>query len=172
MSNVLIGIIGVILFIGLALAGALFLGPRFQQATLNSKGAALSQAVAQISAAANMYRVQEGRGFSETDDLYTLVPGYLKAMPSNPTGYTGANGVHLVSRSFGMYDPGNPTPGEKDLFVVMRIGGEVDTAREICGAINRQAGINDPDIDSFVGTNGCMHSPHADDFVYYAYSAV
>ena len=40
MSNVLIGIIGVILFIGLALAGALFLGPRFQAATISSKASA------------------------------------------------------------------------------------------------------------------------------------
>jgi len=41
MSNVLIGIIGVILFIGLALAGALFLGPRFQESTNNSRGSAV-----------------------------------------------------------------------------------------------------------------------------------
>ena len=60
MSNVLIGIIGVILFIGLALAGALFLGPRFQESTNNSRASAAVQAVAQVASAANMYRVQEG----------------------------------------------------------------------------------------------------------------
>ncbi len=60
MSNVLIGIIGVILFIGLALAGALFLGPRFQEATTNSKAAASVQIMKQIADAANLYTVQEG----------------------------------------------------------------------------------------------------------------
>ena len=59
MSNVLIGIIGVILFIGLALAGALFLGPRFQQSTNNSKASASVQAVSQVGNAANMANVQK-----------------------------------------------------------------------------------------------------------------
>src|SRR3546814_19495658 len=61
MSNVLIGIIGVILFIGLALAGALFLGPRFQESTNNSRASASVQAVSQIASAATMFEVQEGR---------------------------------------------------------------------------------------------------------------
>src|SRR3546814_7999702 len=61
MSNVLIGIIGVILFIGLAIAGALFLGPRFQESTNNSSASASVQAVSQIASAANMFEVQEGR---------------------------------------------------------------------------------------------------------------
>ena len=46
MSNVLIGIIGVILLIGLVLAGALFLGARFQAAADNSRASASVQAVA------------------------------------------------------------------------------------------------------------------------------
>lgn len=88
MSNVLIGIIGVILFIGLALAGALFLGPRFQEATTNSTASAQVQAIRQIAEATNMYRVQEG---SDTADIDLLVSkGYLKARPSDPTG-VGAN---------------------------------------------------------------------------------
>lgn len=57
MSNVLIGIIGVILFIGLALAGALFLGPRFQDSTNNSKAAAVVQTMTQLANASNMYRI-------------------------------------------------------------------------------------------------------------------
>src|SRR3546814_18801710 len=76
MSNVLIGIIGVILFIGLALAGALFLGPRFQESTNNSRPSASVQAVSQIASAANMFAVQEGRiaaaiskAVGDTDEL-------------------------------------------------------------------------------------------------------
>src|SRR3546814_10920461 len=68
MSNVLIGIIGVILFIGLALAGALFLGPRFQESTNNSRASASVQAVSQIASAANMFEVQEGRIAAVTSD--------------------------------------------------------------------------------------------------------
>lgn len=84
MSNVLIGIIGVILFIGLALAGALFLGPQFQESTNNSRAAASVQAVSQVSSAANMFEVQEGRIAANAAALQT--GGYLKSVPSNPTG--------------------------------------------------------------------------------------
>jgi hypothetical protein len=87
MSNVLIGIIGVILFIGLALAGALFLGPRFQESTNNSKASAQIQAMSQIAQAANMYLVQEG---TRTDDIGVLVSSkYLKSVPASSTGSAG-----------------------------------------------------------------------------------
>ncbi len=84
MSNVLIGIIGVILFIGLALAGALFLGPRFQEATLNSKASTTVQAVTQVSRAVDLFRLQEGRTVAEARALGPdgLLPGYLKSMPA------------------------------------------------------------------------------------------
>jgi hypothetical protein len=88
MSNVLIGIIGVILFIGLALAGALFLGPRFQEATLNSKASAMVQSVHQMASAASLYELQEGKGLvsanagAVTNALVSA--GYLKAPPVNP----------------------------------------------------------------------------------------
>src|SRR3546814_10975839 len=91
MSNVLIGIIGVILFIGLALAGALFLGPRFQESTNNSRASASVQAVSQIASAANMFEVQEGRiaavipdAVVDNDDLAER--GYLTSVPQNPNG--------------------------------------------------------------------------------------
>src|SRR3546814_16068064 len=91
MSNVLIGIIGVILFIGLALAGALFLGPRFQESTNNSRASASVQAVSQIASAANMFDVQEGRiaavisdAVVDNDDL--VERGSMKSVPTKPTG--------------------------------------------------------------------------------------
>ena len=87
MSNVLIGIIGVILFIGLALAGALFLGPRFQESTNNSRASAAVQAVSQVANAANMYQVQEGTTYATDATGDGLVStNYLKSIPSNPTG--------------------------------------------------------------------------------------
>ena len=86
MSNVLIGIIGVILFIGLALAGALFLGPRFQESTNNSRASASVQAVSQVANAYNMFQVQEGRLPTALTDL--VDQDYLKSIPANPTGGT------------------------------------------------------------------------------------
>jgi len=84
MSNVLIGIIGVILFIGLALAGALFLGPRFQESTNNSKASAQVAAMHQIANAANMYQVNEGK---QTLDINVLKSGgYLKSVPADMSG--------------------------------------------------------------------------------------
>jgi len=82
MSNILIGIIGVILFIGLALAGALFLGPRFQESTQNSRAAAYVQALSQISSAMALYRLNEGTDDTSVQSVEQLVSsGYMKTMP-------------------------------------------------------------------------------------------
>jgi hypothetical protein len=88
MSNVLIGIIGVILFIGLALAGALFLGPRFQEATLNSKASATVQAVSQIVNAIELRNVSGGAPTTAAPDSLGRLEseGWLKSIPSNPSG--------------------------------------------------------------------------------------
>jgi hypothetical protein len=86
MSNVLIGIIGVILFIGLALAGALFLGQRFQDATLNSKAAAVMTGIKQIADAVEMRKLQEGKNLIKSGQVDFLVgEGYLKAVPKSPS---------------------------------------------------------------------------------------
>jgi hypothetical protein len=79
MSNVLIGIIGVILFIGLALAGALFLGPRFQQSKLQGQVAAVTMQVDQISKAYDMYKTMEGKTTTQVSVLVSS--GYLKNPP-------------------------------------------------------------------------------------------
>ena len=114
MSQVLMGIIGVILFIGLALAGALFLGPRFQESTNNSRASAAVQAVAQVASAANMYRVQEG---AEPANITAREDeGYLKSIPSNPAG-----------------DDAPTLDGE---FVAMVL---TDNAKAVCAAINKQS---------------------------------
>jgi len=86
MSNVIIGIIGVVLFIGLALAGALFLGPRFQESVNSSRASASVQAVSQVSSAANLYQLQEGHAPALLTDVTS--GGYLKEVPANPTGGT------------------------------------------------------------------------------------
>lgn len=161
MSNVLIGIIGVILFIGLALAGALFLGPRFQESTNNSRAAASVQAVAQVASAANMYRVQEGHGAGLVADL--ISEDYLKSTPANPTSGGGA----VV-----MSGTADTLTGR---FATMSLG---ENGAAVCDAINKQSGIEtaqtiaDPtDLSTLTGTQGCFNDG-GDPAVYTAYAAI
>ncbi len=147
MSNVLIGIIGVILFIGLALAGALFLGPRFQESTQNSKASAAVQAVSQVANAANMYRLQEGRTLL-TGNLDLLTNGgYLKSAPANPIGTSAI----ILGQSPTTLASGNPAQ-----YVTMDIP---LSAKSTCIAIVRQASgkvLTDPIVE---GDPGSMDSP-------------
>jgi hypothetical protein len=136
MSNVLIGIIGVILFIGLALAGALFLGPRFQESTNNSKASAAIQAVAQVAHAANMSEVNEGRPLNanETISANLVNKHYLKSMPANPTAAPGSGMPFFVD----VNAVGNGSG--KVAAVIMRLA-DADTAKAICEAARRQTGM-------------------------------
>ncbi len=142
MSNVLIGIIGVILFIGLALAGALFLGPRFQESTNNSKAAAMVQAVSQVAHAANMYQLQEGKKIPDGSPTL-LAPGYIKTIPVNSDWVSGL-------------EIGSAT----NFRLVFAPMGSSESMSTVCRAINRQTSGSDtvPDIggaDELVGNVGC-----------------
>src|SRR3546814_18434685 len=84
MSNVLLGIIGVILFIGLALAGALFLGEEFQKASQRNKAMLLAQMAAQISADASLSETETGREIAARATVSNIViRGYLRPLPLN-----------------------------------------------------------------------------------------
>jgi hypothetical protein len=85
MSNVLIGIIGVILFIGLALAGALILGDDFKSASSSSQAAALMAQLKQAADAAEMRRLKLGVGTTPATETSFLVPRFLKTPAVNPT---------------------------------------------------------------------------------------
>lgn len=150
MSNVLIGIIGVILFIGLALAGALFLGPRFQEATHNSKASAAVQAAKQVGDAISLYELSTGTTFVPGTAVSTLAPDYLKTVPRDPSG---TNVPNVVTSS-----------GVR----IVELGLAPATS-EICKSVNRTMGI-DPattgypvengvpwvmNIASLKGTSGC-----------------
>ncbi len=138
MSNVLIGIIGVILFIGLALAGALFLGPRFQEATINSKASAVVQIIHQVASAVQLYETNEGSQVTPSAANTTLATkteasykqlvegGYLKSVPVNPTN---SGSVYVSTESGSRY-------------VVMGVGVDTDA---VCRHINRQTGAGDLD---------------------------
>ncbi len=103
MSNVLIGIIGVILFIGLALAGALILGDDFRSASSSSKAAASIAQGRQIVNALSMHDLKTGTTFPyERSGVRTspsdLVPRFLK------TGTT-TDGWHFHTKSGGGVHP-------------------------------------------------------------------
>ncbi len=170
MSNVLIGIIGVILFIGLALAGALFLGPRFQESTNNAKAAAVAQSVSQIAHAANLYAANEGSSYisstSENSGVDGLIAGkYIKSRPTNP----------VVSRMGVQYGgivlSGSGVFAGRGEYAVMPLSdgepGEDSDAVRVCRAIAQQNGQAVPADGSApkaatpqdVGRNvGCMRA--------------
>jgi len=145
MSNVLIGIIGVILFIGLALAGALFLGPRFQDSSTDSKAAAVTQQLKQVADAASLYTIQEGNlPPTENDGIPALVAaGYLKTAPSNPI--TGQR--YVVS--------GSPSDGINKAKMIYTLIGEGEIGKKVCLMIQRQSGgpvseVENPEYPSLV----------------------
>jgi len=89
MSNVLIGIIGVILFIGLALAGALILGDDFKSASRDSKVTNLTAKMQQMANGLDMYNIKTGRQYPAMTDIYhdaTLVPRFIKQPYFEPEG--------------------------------------------------------------------------------------
>ncbi len=138
MSNVLIGIIGVILFIGLALAGALFLGPRFQESTNNAKAAAISTAMKQVADATAMYELDTGTQLKALADnmlVPFLAPGYLKTIPVNP--HSGAP-IQLIDQS------GSNISGNRAVMYYSNIGSDV-RSKSICRAIKSGAGAKDPE---------------------------
>lgn len=153
MSNVLIGIIGVILFIGLALAGALFLGPRFQEATVNSKASAEMGQVHQYAAAVSLFELQEGETYSLAK-VSRLVPDYLKSLPRNTGGTNSA--------SYAVY--GN------DRIALMNLSyNGLDKA--ICETIQKQmTGASDVPVQSgnvIPGKAGCFTNATKDTYTVY-----
>jgi hypothetical protein len=137
MSNVLIGIIGVILFIGLALAGALFLGPRFQSASNDAKAAAMMQAVSQLVHARTLWTLENGQPYA--GNPAGLTPQYLKSVPVNPSG-AGLHNFIFVNDDGSVFDGG----GQKVMIVGIDAGsgmtGDSPTVRAICLAAAKQAG--------------------------------
>ncbi len=140
MSNVLIGIIGVILFIGLALAGALFLGPRFQEATIASKSSAVVQALSQVSQGAAMYQTQEGKALRATayaTNVQTLANGrYLKSLVRNPM-----NGDPILTVDVLGY--GRDLPVDH-IYTTLGVADD-SVARAVCKDIERRQGNPDPE---------------------------
>lgn len=141
MSNVLIGIIGVILFIGLALAGALFLGPRFQESRNNSRASAVLQSLQQVSNAANLYKTNTGAILYEGDRDLLTSGGYLKSYPDNPIIGPISDRRLQIKLSNGIDDAKEAIDGAEAKYAIARIYYEGDADKvAICKAISQQTG--------------------------------
>lgn len=149
MVNVLVGIIGVLLFIALALVGASFLGPRFNQAMINSKAMSVTQMTSQITMALTMRRGDEGVPLVARTQLMSLVlPGYLKALPLNP--FMGEGGF-----PFRVLYSGDVESSLYYADVVFGSLGHGDEMLQVCRSVNRQAGMGEdiPQMNVTDGTN-------------------
>lgn len=136
MSNVLIGIIGVILFIGLALAGALILGDDFKSSKSSTMATKTLADMHQIAAAMNMRTLKTGAPMISSNydtNVAALVPRFLKVAPTVPNG-----GGRYQTPDLNGYGTSQPA----DL-IQARIGPVGDeSAKAICAEIESQAGAN------------------------------
>ncbi len=145
MSNVLIGIIGVILFIGLALAGALILGDDFRTASSSSQAAAIVGQIQQTTSAIEMYRLKTGVRSIMTQDTSFLVPRFLKTPAVNTTSY-GANPAYPYWRNVFLNNEldtnvNDEAKGQVAGWAMAVIGPENDQkARDTCIAIEEGQG--------------------------------
>ncbi len=140
MSNVLIGIIGVILFIGLALAGALILGDDFRTATSDTQAAATAAQLQQVTAAVNMWKLKTGQSIVPNQSTAFLVPRFLKVQAVNPTkaGRANASNYQYTTRFNNDVCPdGNDEVGVTASHVMIPVGQD-SSAQAICQAISDQ----------------------------------
>jgi hypothetical protein len=173
MSNVLIGIIGVILFIGLALAGALILGDDFRSASNSTLGATLMSQIKQAADAAEMRRLKLGVSTIPSTGTEFLVPRFLKTAAVNPTPLARANPGNTkwtVAFNNNLVADGYYEPVYAAKFAQAVIGPENDAkSRAICLEIAQSYGQADVvDVSAAadpVGDAGCALSG-ADTAVY------
>jgi len=153
-SNVLIGIIGVILFIGLALAGALILGDDFINASASSKAAAVTNQLQQGVQAVTMFQVKTGRtltpGEYNSQGAALLVPRFLRTMPVNTTGGSGI---------FAQDISGSTTTGRA--YILVATLPREAASKRICEAAAEAAGTvpGDASLSMQHKGIGCGYSP-------------
>jgi hypothetical protein len=161
---VLIGIIGVILFIGLALAGALILGDDFTSASASSKAAAMTAQIQQVAAAINMYNLKTGTTMTPAQYASSaqtlLVPRFLKTMPVNVSG----GGLQVQDSN------GNNASSNR-AFIVAADLPRVASSKAICQAAAESAGreMENGYFSMVQGTTGCAYS--SADPLYFAIDA-
>ena len=175
MSNVLIGIIGVILFIGLALAGALILGDDFTTATASSKAASIVQGMQQASNAYAMNTLRTGTPISadqgDTVIAQLISSKRLKSAPINPI----VGGGPVI----GYDDIGQRNAAKPMGTLAMPLGaGPNKSIRDVCYAIEEQMGNPNPSASVDLKVNydvkvttdrrvGCMYNFYSNAYAAY-----
>ena len=135
MSNVLIGIIGVILFIGLALAGALILGDDFRSSSNDTRAAAVAAQIQQVQHAVEMYRLKTGAsGPVQMGRPDWLMPRFLKLVPDNPAKPTVSYWQTPVINNDVYPDQNDEGKAIAGRYVVMILG-QGDRAKQVCQTI-------------------------------------
>lgn len=127
MANVLIGIVGVVLFIGLALAGASFFGPVMGDAMVEARANGLIQVLSTTSKAVSVRNRELETITPGSSDSSILVPDYLEDLPTSPVN---GNSVMMLNE-LGQVSGGMTTVVASKLAV---------SDLEMCGYINRQGG--------------------------------
>ena len=127
MANVLIGIVGVILFIGLALAGASFFGPVLNDSVVEARASGLVQSLSTVAKAVSVRNRELETLTPGSSNSNVLVPDYLSDLPTNPI-----NGQPLML----VTDAGSVTGGMARI-VASRL---TSTDAALCGYVNGQGG--------------------------------
>ena len=132
------GLIGVVLFIGLAIAGASFLGPYFQRTAMQTQSVKVTAQMSQTAQAIQMYRLKTGQTGIRLGDTSFLVPRFLKEPArnmspggiANPSSYQYS--VHINNDVLG--DANNEGGSLNGAYIMMFLGTDTK-ARDICKAI-------------------------------------
>lgn len=127
MSNVIIGVIGVILFIGLAVASATWLGPKLMNSRIEAEAVGYLNQTSQISQAIESYASDRGElpvkaGHEPIDIL--VAEKYMKYKPQG-----GASGWVLDGDAQSLITP---------------VAGEVEQATKVCVAARIKAQMPQP----------------------------
>mgnify|MGYP001184296675 CR=1 FL=1 len=138
MWNVLLGVIGVVIFIGLALAGALFLGPKITNSGEEAKTAVYINESTQIARALEAYAIDNGR-FPIVDGVEPVTmlvsEGYLKKRP-----------------------PGGRSPwiwSAESNAILTEAGQTNEEGMRLCVIARKRAGIEDPEnVKACDGSDG------------------
>ncbi len=143
MSSVLVGIIAVVLFVGMALIASIFLGGQFQTASAKSQALSMTQKAQQLGQATSLYWTEEGIPVVARSSVMTLLrKGYLKKIPVNPYVDKGGSPFRILF-SGDVYSSNYYAD-----VILVDMGSDMD-AEAVCSAINRQTTGSEsiPEID-------------------------
>lgn len=142
MSNVLMGIVGLVLAIGLAIAGALYFGDRFSASWSEAEATRYISEGAQIAQAYELFLINEGRlPDAEADAINGWTSSDAKIMQLKNMGY-------LKDVPLGGNQHGDHTQAwhlDETHGAVLTYIGENDQSRRICVRARMQAGMFEPE---------------------------